>query len=329
MKNLIKIDTKEHVIISHTDLDGWVSAYLVEMFLKKNGITDIEHFSYNYGGSYIHIEAAITPRTTIWVVDCTLQHEFMVKYAKQIMWFDHHFSSIDRYKNTTVPFKGNFSSLTLKGYRDIKGNQAEQVAGCELVWRYLFHPTQIDMPSVVFYAGRYDVFDNNDTSLALNAYVYTKLPERGPEKTFRFKQDWFIDLFDEDKFDIAIEEGKKIQEISYIQDARTTASFADERIAFGKCVAIINHTKSNSLLFSHYLKSRPHIDFLVIFKYNFWENIWVVSCYQARGGDALKFLNNFKEHIKMRSIGGHKGACGCSFNTEDISTFLKFFLKRY
>ena len=46
-----------NVVIHHTDMDGWTSAWVINKHCAKQEQSNVKFFSYTYGQSHAHIDA--------------------------------------------------------------------------------------------------------------------------------------------------------------------------------------------------------------------------------------------------------------------------------
>ncbi len=319
----------QHVIITHTDADGWASATVVLMYLnEKYPGAQVQCFSYNYGTPTTIIEKYLNENNDkdfyIWMTDITLPDEFMNKYAQYIHHLDHHASRLEEKQSYTDKLRKEDSAITVEGYKDLSGKQAEQVAACELCWLKLFGDRE--MPKVIRLIGRYDVWDHNDEVLNLNAYINSRLPSLSHNDQ-RYLQPWFKNLFTEKGLSEALEEGEKalwwsnrFNAINCVRNSKTVKMF-------GRTIALCNYPGGSSKFFDYLVNQNRDIEGLMTFYYSITRNNWKISCYTREGAKdfkALDFIDNFKEKIKnIITSGGHEDACGMTISADSINDFLK------
>ena len=84
-------------ILSHTDLDGYLSAGLVEFYYKKFIDKDVEvkHKSWTYGRNLPNLDYIKKHYDKVFIVDlCPDPNEFMLDLFKhfkdKLIWIDHH-----------------------------------------------------------------------------------------------------------------------------------------------------------------------------------------------------------------------------------------------
>lgn len=319
------------LIITHTDADGWVSAYLVNEYVKlKFPHEDIYNFVWNYGQDYSNIEHYLTNYTYstpihIWMTDITLPDEFMEKYAKYIHHFDHHASRLEKPASWTEKLLDNQSAISIDNYNDLSGNQAKQISACELVWKKLMDPDNTKlMPNIVRYVGRYDVWDNNDDTFAIHQFI-ERFPVIHTEfKTKPYLDDFFKSLFTLDGFNHALKVGRDYLYYSSLFNAEKSSSISKVITLDNKKIIVGNPGRVNSSFYDNVVKQNPDVDGILTFYYEPNDNNWKISCYSVKPNfAALGFLTNFVNTINVLSIGGHINACGCVIDNDNISEFMK------
>lgn len=308
------------VVVSHTDLDGWTCSYLLNNFIKyEYPDCEIENFQFTHGMDESEIFNACINADEIYVADVTLGDGIMAMFAPKINHFDHHASIINSKRPWWSNIKNEFSKVTVEGYLDTNGNQAKQTAACELVWISLYDDKP--MPKMVRLSGRYDVWDHDEHGKTYNLgnYVYNQINE----KIFEFENPWFIDLFDDEKLEIALQQGIAIGKFTYNADANSAKEMSVIKKIFGHKVFIANSNKSSSTYFNYLRFLHPDVEGCIIFKYYFDKQLWRFSCYSFSDNFiALDFLKEFTKYVTPITIGGHLKACGMALSTDDILKFL-------
>ena len=108
-------------ILSHTDLDGYLSAGLVEFYYKKFIDKDVEvkHKSWTYGRNLPNLEYIKKHYDKVFIVDlCPDPNEFMLDLFKhfkdKLIWIDHHIKpDVEFEEMFKLQYPGNF----IKGLR--------------------------------------------------------------------------------------------------------------------------------------------------------------------------------------------------------------------
>ena len=108
-------------ILSHTDLDGYLSAGLVEFYYKKFIDEDVEvkHKSWTYGRNLPNLDYIKKHYDKVFIVDlCPDPNEFMLDLFKhfkdKLIWIDHHIKpDVEFEEMFKLQYPGNF----IKGLR--------------------------------------------------------------------------------------------------------------------------------------------------------------------------------------------------------------------
>ena len=108
-------------ILSHTDLDGYLSAGLVEFYYKKFIDKDVEvkHKSWTYGRNLPNLEYIKKHYDKVFIVDlCPDPNEFMLDlfnhFKDKLIWIDHHIKpDVEFEEMFKLQYPGNF----IKGLR--------------------------------------------------------------------------------------------------------------------------------------------------------------------------------------------------------------------
>ena len=317
----------QHILITHTDVDGWCSAAVILKYIHTlEPDTHVRCFTYSYGSNTAYIAKYIQDLSTddyrIYMADVTLPDDFMDEYAEHIWHIDHHISRIDE----DTPWKARLyredSAVTVEGYLDISGKQAEQISACELAWLKMF-PDQ-PMPRAVWLMGRYDVWDHNDDVRYLQAYISTRVSSK-EYRDKKYLDKWFRDLFTEEGLDRAIQEGREALYWTAKLDAVDCLRTTKIVYMFGKKIALACvHTKG-SHYFDQIVEDVPDIEGLLTITYSIVQRVWRCSCYTREGCTtfkALDFIQNFRNVLTgIVSMGGHESACGMSFRGDPREFF--------
>ena len=108
-------------ILSHTDLDGYLSAGLVEFYYKKfiDKNVEIKHKSWTYGRNLPNLDYIKKHYDKVFIVDlCPDPNEFMLDLFKhfkdKLIWIDHHIKpDVEFEEMFKLQYPGNF----IKGLR--------------------------------------------------------------------------------------------------------------------------------------------------------------------------------------------------------------------
>lgn len=294
-------------IYHHIDADGYFSAHTVDTYAVPD-----EHPKEFIGVDYgIKIDfSSVKKDELVYIVDFSFETEKMdelLKITKNVVWIDHHITSISKYNDYPV---------------DIKGLRVDGIAACELCYIYLVQMTnggteyelefkkemQNSVPMYIRYVGDRDVwkyeFGENTVLYNLGLNILDIRPQ---------SKDW--DKFNEsDKIiDSIIYSGMAIKAYRDKKDANYIKSFAFEcKIkSFEKYnVLACNRGYSGSEMFDSVIKD---FDSVVKDKYNHFD---VLLSFAFDGKEYACSVYKVNDKIDVSEIallyggGGHKGAAG-------------------
>ena len=258
------------------DLDGKCAGALVKREFPNCRLYGIE-----YGDDFPWGE--VDEKT--FMVDFSLSPEEMVRLngMTNLIWIDHHASTIRRVEKAISP-------------KVVFGLREKESAACELVWRYLCPMEAI--PLVVFYLGRFDVWDHSDP-LTLPFQYGARLLNLRPEN-----QELWSELFAiSDKSDLLFQSIVEKGRIVMLYEAKSATLLCDRssfKLNFEgrKCLAL-NTLRASSKMFDYALH-RETYDLFIAFSYQVKH--WRVSLFSE------------KEDVSLLAIkfggGGHPGAAG-------------------
>lgn len=295
-------------VFYHNDLDGKCSAAVIHLFFNVSKALeskdDISFIACDYNIP-IKPSAIVDKDEEVWIVDYSFSVEEMIelgKLTKNIIWIDHHKTSIDKFKD----FKSIENGYEMEGLTHIG------LAGCELTWTYLMlklngftqnggspnierHSWYDRMPEFVALIGDKDVWrwEHGDITKYFNTglLAYDTMPEN----------DLWVSLFnDRGRITNIIEDGKVIERYKrqwsreYVESNAVTVEFEGYN-----CLAC-NIRKMGSEFFGDLQEK-----FDILIPYGIDKN-----------GMCNVSLFSVKEDIDVSDIakkfggGGHKGASG-------------------
>lgn len=318
-----------YIIITHVDPDGYACEYVVNKYINTiDSNSTIVRFNYNYQGDISNIDEYIDINLyqikDIFITDVTLPDWFMDKYAKYITHIDHHKSAIEADKEWKHKLKHNYSAITVEGYKNVHNKQADQISACELTWLKLF-PDKL-IPLVLYYIGRYDVWDhdNRNYTILLNTYLTIEFAKEGLDVALTDKFDQLMQMtyndflrFMSDCIDLTIYK-EKIDAAYCLRNCNVVK-------IFDKKVALLNQRTPGSQFFKAIMDKDSEVEVLMNFRYSPYENAWKISCYSVPNKEikALNFIQRFNEVIPdIVNMGGHLDACGFTIKAGDIDKFL-------
>lgn len=127
------------------DHDGHCSGALVKI---KYPDVKLHSINYSLKEEQKYLEEKTRNEDTVIICDFSFSVAGMKylseRFGEKLIWLDHHKSAIENIKE---------ADLKIHGIRD------NAFAACELTWRYFYNG---EMPAVVKYLGRYDVWDHSD-----------------------------------------------------------------------------------------------------------------------------------------------------------------------
>ena len=275
------------LIVHHNDLDGYCAGFWAYHNARRKG--DVPKlFEFDYGVEFPF--NMIQPHESVWILDCSISTKDMVelfKITENVVWIDHHKTSIERYKD--FPF-------AIPGIRYIG------LAGCELTY----------------------LFIHNDIDGEINSEVLKKIPMFtrliGDRDTWRKEFGYDSDLFtlallgfdtnptseiwtrlyldNSDMVSYLIDRGKTLRAFTEKRAERYLKSYGHELTLDGyQCYAINKGSMASDDFQSLDSKIHPY-DIYVGYVYT--GKIWQVSLRSA--------TVDVSEIAKKRGGGGHKGA---------------------
>lgn len=298
---------KEVLCVYHSvDLDGWMSAAIVELWAKKNG-KSVDFIGWNYG-DYI-------PETENYdiLILCDVSfhavkmHELQDKFhqsggASNFIWCDHHISAINSVKH----YFEEKGAMQNKGYPE--GIRDTKFAACELTWKYFFPDDK--MPEIVRLLGRYDCFGHKGTDEENEVLEF----QYGARSVIKNREDAYtylnIEFMEYEPYNQEINNSIAEKGIYIFNFLKTDASLAFEKIYSIKMLtenqgwvnlAVVNKERFNPINFE--IDYHKHgYDAFVCYWYD--GKTWKFSVYNDNGKfDCSKFAQSF-------GGGGHKGAAG-------------------
>lgn len=262
------------------DLDGICSGAIAKHF-----IPNIELIGYDYGKPFPwdKVEGRV-----VYMVDVSLPIDEMVRLeeeAERFVWIDHHKSAIDKMIDHSVEFEGI---------------QEVGRAGCELMWQ-MFLPEAGFTPTVVYFLGRYDVWDRSDSRTLPFQYGMRLSIKEGVEDPL-----WKT-LFEPgvpagNSVNAIIEEGELILRYQMVENEKYARACAFDAELEGLKLIAINKGLANSQLFDSVWDPEVY-DAMAMFYLN-KRGQWKVSLYSTRDDVDVS------EVCKKLGGGGHKGAAG-------------------
>ncbi len=285
------MNKKRVTCIYHSrDLDGWMSAAIVNMWLR-----DVDFIGWDYGDKIPNLDDS----GPVIMVDISFPKDVMCKIDKEcgLTWIDHHISAIK--ENEEVR-------------NDWGGKQDTKKAACELTWEYLY-PTK-DMPELVRLLGRYDCFGHKGTpeeQKVLEFQYGARLEISNVNEAF---QTLIIDAgrgdfsMDADVCDVIHEKGKTIYKYLCTEAKQIYNRVFPVNID-GCIFACVNQERFNPINFGIDYHKDGYDGFLC---YHYQNNQYNYSLYNDNGKVDCSVI------AKEMGGGGHKGAAGWRSNYDPL-----------
>lgn len=151
-------------ILSHTDLDGYLSAGLIEYLHKRSSNhgdeISFKHKSWTYGRDLPNTDYIKRNFDTVYVVDVCPNKEFMFDlyetFGSRLIWIDHH---IDKDNELYEEFINVFPDCTLT---KIFAEREHETSALMLVYKYFVSCTNEDIPDWIKYISDFDCWNRTN-----------------------------------------------------------------------------------------------------------------------------------------------------------------------
>lgn len=330
------------VIYHGTDMDGWTSASIVKHYYNSKNIYQIHFLPFNFTNEkqiidstnqYIALERQHHREPNIYMLDCTLNLNYLRTIAPYVTHIDHHKTLIENpmYQELRKHLKGDYS--TIKGIVQGK-TEPVQIAACELTWDVLY-PDQ-EQPLFVHLAGRHDVWDKQDPRAdELNAFI------RNPGSEFlikryhwTFMEPWFERLYNDDFVtSVCLPRGKTMlqyQRESWAAEARTGATLYYH--PDGYQIAVANKSNANSEYFTELCIGSPQLTIGILYAHKIRQAVVTISFFtmnKSAKATALETMSEFtaSSGLNVLTKGGHLHACGCTISDDCLPIFRNWLME--
>jgi oligoribonuclease NrnB/cAMP/cGMP phosphodiesterase (DHH superfamily) len=260
------------ICIYHSrDLDGWMSAAIVKLWLPKT-----ELIGWDYGQPIPDLSFK-----EVIMVDVSFPPEIMDENKNRLTWIDHHNSAIL-----------DCQHININGLRDSK------FAACELTWKFFFKDKP--MPELVRLLGRYDCFGHKGTEeeqKVLEVQYGARAIISNPHEAYKE----LVDNISCDNTELQIWSiGRGIYKY-LCAEAQQTYARRFEITLDGYKFGCVNECRFNPINFG----IDYHLDGYDGFAcFHYQNGQWVYSVYNDNGKTDCSII------AKNRGGGGHKGASG-------------------
>ena len=186
------------VLYHSKDLDGMCSGAVVRFYYEGQG-NAVTLYPIDYGDR-VPFELVNEDTEAVVMVDFSLKPDPFLemfrltqKYEAELIWLDHHKKALEEAAEALhiiIPPADeqlNFDSIDSDD-KALKGLQVVGTAGCELAWKYYF--PKLEMPKIVNYLGRYDVWDKTDLEKWDQLYIPFQWGMRAMDTDPRKEQDY-------------------------------------------------------------------------------------------------------------------------------------------
>lgn len=283
------------ICISHNcDLDGHTSAAII-----KKKYPDAMLIGWNYGEEIPDIPSG----HNVIMADISFPMDKMVEIAgksESFTWIDHHISAIKEYEK--------YPHLTEPLFKAVLPKKDEQIAACELTWRYI-HPND-RLPEVIRLLGAYDVFRHKGTHEEQNVLQFQfamRSHFANPEQCARI-----FEMVHEDVEQYMFVEGKAIY--NYLKtEARDTFKKGFPVEVDGYKFICLDGDRVNPINFGISYHDLGY-DGSACFWYE--GDKWHFSLYNDNGKVDCSVL------AKKRGGGGHFSASGFNMNNKEFYDFI-------
>jgi len=314
---------KQTLCVYHSrDLDGWMSAAIVEKYFIENAHSEplINFLPWDYGDPIPDFK----DYDKIIMVDISFAPDIMIPIytilGKELIWCDHHISAINQMQKVIL----DKADIGLP-----EGLRRTDYSACELTWMFFF-PSD-PMPEIVRRLGRYDSFQHKGTPEEEDILRF----QFGARQVIHNREDAlrFLNICNEEMksshgthnldsiyhigtyvYDYLCSEAQNIYgrrfDLKFLEPVTESHGKAITTTYIPRKFLAVNAARFNPINFKiDYHKDE--YDGAACF--HFEKGAWVFSLYNENG------LVDCSEICKTFGGGGHKGAAG--FRTDDILRF--------
>lgn len=279
-------------IYYHNDLDGYISANIVKTKVKNCILHQCKYPNviFNFSDTF--------DDDVIYILDFCFDDKSMIKlnkyYRDNVIWIDHHKSSIDRSKKF--------------GFYNLIGDRGIGFSACELTLQWF----NLRDSQFVKNVGQFDTFRNSNNRqyfhenilpfyFGCNFYIQKLKPQNYNVKLNLINNQQFLNKINKI--------GKIIYKNKYNQFCEQCKNNSYVKKIWGYNVLCMNCSDKGSMVFQipNYFDQKKH-DMMLI--YNYDGTKWNYGFYSP----ITKTNVDCSQIAKMYGGGGHKGASGCSTN---------------
>lgn len=313
-------------VLSHTDLDGYFSAGLTEVFYKifRNKDATFKHKSWTYGRDLPSTDYIKNNFDTIFIVDLCPDFDFMYnlweKFQDKFIWIDHHVKP-------DKEFLERFSKLSASDICGIRETVEHHRSAAALVYSYFEH--QIEIPDWLRYISDFDCWNRTDeeywNNKVMPMFSYLKSVVTSPQLAVdyinnRINEGQFYDEPDEINYHKLLNNELEVGKIMY--DCTKSSFNSDAKHGFErvfesvdaetgdikKYKAWICNTQNRSSVLFEDMPNRDDYD--VFIPYHFNGEKYMYSMYTFKNDIHCNKMNIWKDMVIVASFNGHKDAAG-------------------
>lgn len=302
------------MVIHHSaDADGWASGALLAHLATAIGASkfDITFCGYNYNNKFDMTE--LVGIDLILCGDISLPVDTVNEILDMgiiFMWFDHHHTAIESYKEAGLFDRENFHAEC-----------TEEFAGCQIIYKFMERnfPESIVCPEltekVIHYIGEWDVWRHDDPNTELfhlALFGYYTWPNL--ENIFGVDGFW-TNLIpwsssnenNQDILNALIDEGSVVRSYQQTLLKKLGKVYCGDIHFEGLTLASCNTILFGSKACDHYVQ--PYHDAILTYQWNGKYKSWNIAMYS--NPKSSKDID-LSEIAKKYGGGGHKTACGFS-----------------
>lgn len=317
-------------ILSHTDLDGYISAGLIEYFHtykagSETAVT-VKHKSWTYGRSLPDTSYIKKKFDVVYVVDICPDKEFMFNlyehFEDNLIWIDHH---ISKDKELYDEFVKAYPDYTFNGKF---AEREHETAAVSLVYKY-FKPER-DVPAWIKYISDFDCWNRTDEKywqdIVMPYMIYLKHLIINPANAVQYIQEYNII---EEGTDVIILAVKEISEGRLMYKELLSIYKAEAKHGFERILTVeidgctkmikawICNTQNRSSVIFEQMPNKNEYDVFIPFHYN--GSLYLYSMYTWKpniscNGLTIRSVDN-KELTDKLTFMGHTDAAGVRTET--------------
>ena len=331
-------------VLSHTDLDGYFSAGLVQHYIKlQNFETEVYHKSWTYGWNTPSVEYIKKNFDKVYIVDLCLPFEFMYAlwehFQDKFIWIDHHIKP-------DAEFLIKFHTLSSSEILGLRETREHTCSAARLVFKYFEGESRESaLPYWLQYISDFDCWNRTNEKYWQNNVMpmFSKLKNEVTSPSTAY--DYIKQKYDTGAFynteDGMCQLGKELDvgkimysdmKAAYNADAkhgfeRTFLSYNRETIEIKPLKAWICNTQNRSSVLFEDLPTRDNYDVFIPYHFNGEKYMYsmytfkdTVHCNEISVLESVAVFYDDKDIVRtlqgakriVLSFNGHKDAAGAN-----------------